>query len=99
MNRLIHWLEVHQGSCSWKQLFGVRCPGCGMQTAFIELLKGNLLLSLKTFPALLPMMLMLVFLFIHIVFKLPKGPSILKFLFIFTSSIMMISYLVQVVHH
>ena len=99
MNRLIHWLEVHQGTCSWKQVFGIRCPGCGIQSAFIELLKGNLWESIKIFPALLPMMVMLIVLLIHIVFKLQKGAAILKFLFIFTSSIMMLSYLIRIIYH
>jgi hypothetical protein len=99
MNRLIHWLENHQGTCSWKEWFGIRCPGCGIQTAFIELLKGNILASIEIFPALLPMILMLVFLVIHILFKLPKGAAILKFLFIFTSSIMVISYFVQIFYY
>ena len=99
MNRLVHWLEAHQGTCSWKQVFGIRCPGCGMQTAFIELLKGNVWESMKIFPALFPMMAMLIFLLFHIVFKLPKGAAILKFLFIFTCSIMMISYLFRIIHH
>jgi len=97
MSSLIHWLEAHQLTCPWKTFFGIECPGCGMQTSFIELLKGHLIHSLKIFPALIPMMLILIFLGIHIIFKLPKGALILKIVFIFTTSIMIISYILKFV--
>jgi hypothetical protein len=99
MSSLVRWLESHQSPCSWKSMLGVECPGCGMQTALIDLLKGDLAASLKAFPALIPMILMILFLLLHLVFKFPKGAFILKFLFIFTSSIMMIGYMIRVFYH
>jgi hypothetical protein len=95
MSALVNWLESHQGTCSWKSHFGIECPGCGMQTALIELLKGNLLSSLKAFPALIPMIILFLFLILHLIFKFQKGAVLLKFLFIFTSSIMMIGYFIR----
>ncbi len=95
MSGFIHWLENHQLPCSWKATLGISCPGCGMQSAFIELLKGNLVMSLKLFPALIPMIAMILFLGIHLLLKVPKGAMILKFLFIFTSSIMVVDYIVK----
>lgn len=96
MSALIQWLESHKLACPSKTYFGIECPGCGMQTAFIELLRGHLHQSLKIFPALIPMLLILIILGVHLVFKLPKGAFILKILFIFTTSIMIISYLVKI---
>lgn len=95
MNKLVHWLEAHQGQCSWKHLFGLPCPGCGMQSAFIALLKGDIPESIRMFPALIPMIVMLAFLVAHIFFRFQKGAMLLKFLFIFTSSIMVISYIIK----
>ena len=95
MQKLIHWLESHQLACSWKQYIGIECPGCGMQSAFIALLKGNLTESFQHFPALVPMIVMLLILLVHLLFKLPNGAQILKILFIFTSSIMVISYIIR----
>ena len=40
-----------------------------MQRAFVELLKGNLWMSLKLYPALLPMIIMIFYLFLHLGFK------------------------------
>ena len=34
--------------CIWKTFFGFECPGCGMTTAFSELLKLNLTAAFKT---------------------------------------------------
>ncbi len=92
MEKIIRWLELHQASCSWKKWLGIECPGCGMQRAFIELLKGNLIESIRIFPALLPILVMLAFLVLHLAFRFPKGAFILKILFIFTTSILVISY-------
>lgn len=97
MSAVIRWLEAHQFACPWKTFFGIDCPGCGMQTAFIEILRGHLIQSLKTYPALIPMMLILIFLGIHLIFNVPKGAFILKLLFIFTTSIMVIGYILKFV--
>ena len=95
LHRLIQWIELYQAPCSWKSTFGIDCPGCGMQTAFIELLKGHIGASLVAFPALLPMIALLSMLFLHLVLKFRNGAAILKFLFIFTVSIMLFSYIIK----
>jgi hypothetical protein len=99
MHKLVHWLETHQMACSWKHYFGIDCPGCGMQSAFIELLKGNVGESIHLFPALIPMILTILVLPVHILCKLPKGALVLKYLFIFTSTIMVISYIIKLFNH
>ncbi len=99
MEKLIRWLELHQASCSWKTWLGVDCPGCGMQSAFIELLKGHVVESIRIFPALLPMIFMIFFLILHLIFRFPKGAFILKFLFIFTTSILVIAYVAKILSH
>jgi hypothetical protein len=77
-------------------LFGVECPGCGMQRALIELLKGNFMESLELYPALLPMVLLFSTLIVHLVFKLKYGAEILKYLFLFTVLIIVVSYIVKI---
>ncbi|MCB0821089.1 MAG: DUF2752 domain-containing protein [Bacteroidales bacterium] len=95
MQQLINWLESHQLPCYYKQLLGIECLGCGMQTAFILLLKGELIESLKTYPALIPVMFLFSFLILHIIFKFRKGAVVLKISFIFTVSIMVLSYIIK----
>lgn len=98
MEALIDWLEAHQLPCYYKKIMGIECLGCGMQSAFILLLKGQFIESLQTYPALLPVLFMLVFLALHLVFKFRKGARILKFSFIFTLAVMVINYIIHLVN-
>jgi hypothetical protein len=92
---LVHWLESHQGACFYKKYFGVECPGCGMQRAFVELLKGNVWESILMYPALLPTIFMMGFLIAHLFLKFKKGALILKISFIFTASIIFLNFVIK----
>jgi len=98
-NRIIIWLESHQQSCFYKKYIGLECPGCGMQRSFIELLKGNLWDSLVLFPALIPTISLVVLLFAHLIFKFKNGAAILKYLFIFNTTIVVLSYIYKLLTH
>ena len=89
------WLERNSLPCFYKKFLGIECPGCGMQRAFIELLRGNFIDSLKTYPALLPTIFMIIFLVLHLIFKFRKGAEVLKISFIFTASIIVINFIVK----
>lgn len=92
-------LERHLLPCFYKKYFGVDCPGCGMQRSMIALLEGNLLESFQLFPALLPMLVMLGFLSLHLVFKFEKGGTWLKYMFIGVAAIVTINYVLKMVAH
>jgi len=97
MNRLISWLEAHQQSCSFKEHFGIDCPGCGLQRSIIELLKGNIVASISLYPALIPVMTMFVFLALHLLFRFRHGALILKIMFIFNISLIAINYIYKLI--
>jgi len=99
MDSLIAWLESHQLPCYYKKFLGIECLGCGMQTAFILLLKGEFIESLATYPALLPIILMMIYLVLHLLFKFRKGARVLKISFIFTLTIMIVSYSIKLSIH
>lgn len=67
--KLIHWLESHSLACQFYQNYHIKCPGCGFQSAFISLLKGNILESIQTYPAILPLCLLMISLGLHLKFK------------------------------
>lgn len=90
-------LEQHLLPCFYKQYFGVDCPGCGMQRSMVALLEGNFSVSFHLFPALVPMMVMLVFLALHLVFKFERGGTWLKYMFIGVAAIVMVSYVWKMV--
>lgn len=82
-------------SCMYKKYFGVSCPGCGMQRAFYLLIRGEFIESLKMFPALIPIMIMVGFLGAHIMFKFAKGHKILLYLFIFNAVLIVFNYIIK----
>jgi len=93
----VDWLEKKQAPCFYKSVFGVECPGCGMQRAFIALLRGDLLGSLKLYPALIPTIIMVTFLAAHIFFKFRNGAKILLYMFIINAVIIVTSYLYKMI--
>lgn len=89
---LSYWLEHHMLPCPVKSLFGVDCPGCGMQRSFIELIRGNIGDSFLLYPALIPVMLMMILLFAHLIIKFDKGGIWLKNIFIVNAILIFGSY-------
>lgn len=92
---LVNWLENNLLACPYKKYFGMDCFGCGMQRSFIALLKGEFALSFYLYPALVPMILMFLFLIIHLIFKFEKGGTWLKYWFIFVVSIVLINFVLK----
>jgi hypothetical protein len=89
------WLEQHYLACPFKELTGVDCIGCGVQRAFVFLLKGELVNSFRMYPALIPMLVMFIFLAIHLYFKFPKGGIVLKYNFILVVVLMVGNYAIK----
>lgn len=93
LQNVIKWLESHQQSCSFRDHFGVVCPGCGLQRSIIELMKGNLFGSISLYPALIPILTMFAFLALHLAFRFRNGAFILKIMFIVNISLISLNYL------
>lgn len=66
-----------------------------MQRSAIELLNGNFAESFHLFPALLPILFMVTFLCLHLVFKFENGGTWLKYIFIGVAAIITVSYIVK----
>jgi len=90
---LADWLDKHSLPCFYKQCFHMDCPGCGAQRAFIDLLRGDFKQSFIMYPALLPILAMLLYLLMHLNFKFRNGARNLKFLFIVCSVIVVFNYI------
>lgn len=97
MNSVVHWLENHMLPCPYKYYLGVECPGCGMQRAGIELLKGNIAESFFAYPPLIPFIVLILFLMLHLLFKFKNGAVILKYLFIFVVTIVVINFILKLI--
>lgn len=81
--------------CPIKQNFGIPCPGCGLQRSYWALLEGDLLTSLRHYPALIPLIILFVYLVLHLIFKFKHGANTLKWLFIVDISIIYLSFVLS----
>ncbi len=97
MKEIINFIQRHASPCPFKSVTGMECPGCGFQRSLIELLRGNFIESLTLYPALLPILFTVLFYFIQIIFNLKKGALILKYSFIISVSVIIISYLIKII--
>jgi hypothetical protein len=92
---MINWLENHLFTCLFKAHLGMECPGCGTQRALIALLKGDFTESLKYHAGLIPFLATLLALIIQLIVKHEKGGRVVMWLFIFTTSVTFIQYIVR----
>lgn len=92
---MIQWLEEHMFPCPVYHHTGIPCPGCGMQRAVIELLKGNALDSITYYPALIPLIIMFIYLGLHLFFGFKNGAKILKIFFILNTIIISLNYVLR----
>ena len=93
----VEWLEKRQLPCFNKSVFGIECPGCGVQRALIALLRGEFVESFKLYPALVPIIAMLVLLVVHLFYNLKHGAKMLVSLFIFNVVIIVFSYICKLI--
>lgn len=99
LQKLITWLELHQGTCPFREHAGLECPGCGLQSSIIALLKGNVLESILLFPALIPLLAMFAFLGIHLAFNLKHGALMLKIFYISNTVLILGGYIYKLIIH
>ena len=83
--------------CIWKKYLGVDCMGCGFQRAMELLLNGEFVESVALFPAGIPVLLTLLFLVYHLIFRPFNGANILTVLFIVAASIMVTHFIFKMI--
>lgn len=86
-------------TCPIKSVTGFDCPGCGIQRSFIALLKGNFKESFHLYPALLLVLSILIIVAVHIIFKLKHGAAIVKYGYIFTTVVILTTYVFKMMHY
>jgi Protein of unknown function (DUF2752) len=94
--KLIYWLEANLLPCPSRLFFHFECPGCGLQTGIIALLKGDIRNSIAIYPASIPILIMFIFLLLHLKFKFTRGAGILTILYIFCAAIILVSYIYKI---
>lgn len=99
MNDVIPFLESKMLPCTTKYWLGFDCPGCGIQRAFIALLKGDLLGSLQLYPALIPLLLFFSLLTSSLIFSNQRLLHLTQITGILSGILVVINYIYKVVIH
>jgi len=94
------WLlsEKYMLPCISKQVFGVDCPGCGLQRSVALLLKGDFVASFLMYPALLPMMALFGFLALNRFFAFRRANAITMILAGTTVGAILINFLIKIIN-
>lgn len=79
--------------CLNKQLLGVECPGCGLQRAVLLLFDGDFVGAFYMYPALYPMVLLMVFLVLDQLIKIKYANIISIVLMISTVTFILTNFL------
>ena len=90
---LVDLKEVNLLPCLNKQLLGVDCPGCGLQRSVLLLFDGDFSGAFYMFPALYPMMLLLLFLLMDQFIKIKYANLISITLMISTVALILTNFL------
>ena len=101
ISNLIQQIQIDSAwmlPCMYKKYLGLECPGCGFQRALILLFKGEFMASLKMYPPLIPILSMIAMLCYHLKFKPSNGASLLKYMFIFNSIIVLINFIIKLTY-
>lgn len=81
--------------CLNKKLFGVDCMGCGMQRSLLLLFKGEFVAAFQMYPAIYPLLLLLIFIGSNFFFKFKYDWYIKVGLITITVATMIISYIIK----
>ncbi|SHI50020.1 Protein of unknown function [Aquimarina spongiae] len=81
--------------CLNKKIFGVDCMGCGMQRSIALLFKGEFAAAFQMYPAIYPLLLLLIFLGFNLFVKFRYDQVIKAGLMITTILTMIISYVIK----
>lgn len=82
-------MEEFMLPCLTKQLLGLDCLGCGAQRAFVMVFQGDFIGAFKMFPAIYPILLLLLFLIFNLFVKF-KGDWYVKISLIVLSAVIII---------
>ena len=86
-------LEDYMLTCPNKKIFGIECPGCGVQRAFLLLLEGKPIEAFYMFPAIYTTILFIIAIVFHFTFKKSYSHKIILLLAILNVIIMAIAYI------
>ncbi|MFD2567890.1 DUF2752 domain-containing protein [Pseudotenacibaculum haliotis] len=98
MKFLLLQTEDYLLPCLNKQMFGVECPGCGIQRSLVLLSKGEFVEAFKMYPAIYTLLLLALFILLNFKMKFKNSKRIIITLAIINVLIIVISYFIKMNH-
>ncbi|MGI9547751.1 MAG: DUF2752 domain-containing protein [Flavobacteriaceae bacterium] len=83
--------------CLNKQVLGVECPGCGLQRSVLLLFEGDFAAAFYMYPAIYPMILLMLFLLIDQFVKVKYNNTISIALMISTVTLILANFLYKLI--
>ena len=83
--------------CMSKQLFGIDCPGCGIQRSVWLLFQGEFLAAFKMYPAIYPIMGLFAFLLLDRFFRIKYANTVSIALMILSVLMILINFLYKLI--
>lgn len=87
--------EDYMLPCLNKTLFGIECPGCGIQRSMALLMDGNFIGAFKMYPAIYTLLLLTCFLAMDVFIKFKWGMKFKIILIAINALIIAISYIIK----
>lgn len=81
--------------CLNKKLFGIDCPGCGIQRSIVHLFHGEFTEAFFMYPAIYSLILLAFVFFLHKKFNFTTGKKIIHILAIINVAVIIISYMIK----
>ncbi len=91
-------LDDYMLPCLNKKLFGVECPGCGMQRSVSLIFKGEFVEAFYMYPAIYTLILLVLFLIFNLFVKFKHDYKVKIGLIALNVAIVVVSYIIKITH-
>lgn len=95
MRSLLIQVENYMLPCVNKKVFGVECPGCGVQRSFVHVVKGEFTDAFYMYPAIYTLIILGIILVLNKRFKFKHGKKIILTLAFVNVAIIVVSYIIK----
>lgn len=88
-------MEDYMLPCMTKKVFGIDCPGCGLQRSIVHLFKGEFLEAFHMYPAIYPLVSLLLLVVAAQYYKFKFETQIKIFLGVLTAIVIVVNYMLK----
>lgn len=88
-------IENYMLPCFTKKIFGIDCPGCGIQRSLLFLAKGDFMAAFEMYPAIYPILALLGFMIYDSFVSVAHGQKIINGLLVIVVAFIVISYILK----